>query len=101
MPRIRETPVAGTSYSRCDQMVVNIDDSGKVLVTLSEVDLLDIPGEARPRRERSGRTFTVELKGATEVPLVDPETWEPEGPTVTMNRIRRALIGLYVHLATA
>lgn len=99
MANYQETNVAGTSYVRCNKIDVDNKDVYKAITFYEEqvVNLND--GDVIRRNiDKVGSQLTVD-NAATTFPVLNPETGEDSGVTMTYQDVYVALYSLYLHMA--
>ncbi|SNS86444.1 hypothetical protein SAMN05421763_103262 [[Luteovulum] sphaeroides subsp. megalophilum] len=97
--RFQRQPIAGESYVRCSQVVIDNPLSGPPRVTYAQETIvgtgtgqvLHIP------MQPVGRSF----EPGVEIAVLDPETGEPTGETITQSRMYALIYSAYLAAVTA
>jgi hypothetical protein len=97
MSKYKESDVLGSRYIRANQIQIQ-NELEKQSITFSEQEIINIgDGEVLKRNVGSlSAVFTPE----PEFPLLNPETGEPTGQTMSYGAVYVVLHSLYIHLAT-
>lgn len=98
MPNYRETPVAGTQYQRCHQVLIHNPHNSKPHIEMFEEVVASV-GDVGYSRAAEGLSF--DFDPAEVIPLLDPETGAATGQSITQAEIHRAIYSLYLAKAAA
>ena len=98
MPNYRETAVAGTQYQRCHQVLIHNPRVGLPHIEMFEEVVAKV-GDDAYSRPAEGLRFAFDPAEA--IPLLDLETGEATGGSMTQAEIHRAIYSLYIAKATA
>ena len=97
MPDYKETSVAGHSWQRCTQVVIDNRRGAVPTVRFDEENVVALEGAAEVRTPVGG--LTVEFDPAREIPLRDPQTGEPTGAVMTYAEAYAVLYSAYLEAA--
>ena len=100
MSNYQETEVTGTAYVRANQIIVANPLEGVKAISYMEEQVINLSDGEQIFRSAGGfqEPFTAENVG-TEFPLLNPQTGEQLGPTMTFQGLYVALYSLYFFLA--
>lgn len=92
--KLDQKPIAGESYIRCSQVVIDNRLGVAPSVTFHRESVLGIDGGAVMRQPMSPREMV--FGPAAAVPILNPETGEPTGQTVTHGEIYALIYSAFV-----
>ena len=98
MPEYNETDVTGSAYQRCYQVVIDNPLSGVPTIRFDEERVVVATGA--PSRTPLG-PLAVAFDPAATIPLIDPQTGEPTGESITHRELYVALYSGYIEQAAA
>lgn len=94
MPRYKESAVTGVRYRRPRSILLYNPPDGSPRIQYDE-EVLTETDDGKKMKEGIG-PLSVEYDGQKEIPLVNPQTDEPTGQTVTWRQIYVALYSAYL-----
>ena len=97
MPDYKETSVAGHSWRRCHQIVIDNRRSTVPTVRFDEETVVALDGAAEVRTPAGA--LTVEFDPAREIALRDPQTGKPTGAVMTYAEVYAVLYSAYLDAA--
>lgn len=97
MPDYKETSVAGHSWQRCAQVVIDNRRGAVPTVRFDEETVVALDGAAEVRTPVGG--LTVDFAPSREIPLRDPQTGEPTGAVMTYAEAYAVLYSAYLEAA--
>lgn len=97
--KLNQTPFAGESYVRCPQVVVDNRLGATPAVTFHRETVIGIAGGGVLRQALSPREMIFDP--AAEVPVLNPETGEPTGETITQGALYALIFSVFVAAETA
>lgn len=99
MANYQETTLAGTAYTRASEVyIINREDAKSIMFQEQRVVTLDDGEVIRRSAGQVVSPFTPENAG-TAIPLLNPETGESLGASMTYEELYVALYSLYLKLA--
>jgi len=98
MANYQETTVSGESYVRCNYVKINNGMASKI-ISFQEEKIINLEDETIIKNLGSvSEEFKAE-NAATEFPLLNPETGEDTGATMSYQNLYVGLYSLYLYLA--
>lgn len=97
--KLDQKPITGESYIRCPQVVIDNRLGAAPRVTFDRESVLGVEGGAVMRQPMSPRVMTFDP--SVEVPVLNPETGEPTGQTITHGEIYALIYSAFVAAETA
>lgn len=99
MANYQESNIAGTKYRRAFQVHVQNDMQHKA-ITFEEEEVINLDGADVIQKKVGSVSKALTADNAnTSFALINTETGEPSGQTMTYQEVYAALYGLYLHLA--
>lgn len=98
MPNYRETAASGTQWQRCAAIVITNPYGGTPSIRMDEETIAMMGGE---KFIKSVGCIESQFNPAEIIPLINPETGEALGQTMTFMEMYVALHSLYLAKATA
>lgn len=96
MPDYKETSVAGRSWQRCHQVVIENSRSAPPTLRFDEESIVALGGgEVRT----PAGVLTIDFDPSREIPLRDPQTGEPTGAVMTYAEAYAVLYSAYLDAA--
>lgn len=99
MANYQETTLNGTSYVRSNHIIVSNPLDGVKAISFMEEQVLNLEGEQVIRPKGGIQEPFTEDNLLSEFPLLNPETGEPLGTSVTYQQVYVTLYSLYMYLA--
>lgn len=97
MPDYKETAVSGTQWQRCTAVVVMNPLNATPTIRMDEEIVANFGGETF---SKSVPGIQIDFDPAMVIPLLDPQTGEPVGTTMTGLEVYVVLYSLYIKQAT-
>lgn len=98
MANYKETPVSGTKWQRCRQVVIDNPIGGAPYVTFNEEQVVNLGDESFIRNVQG---MKVDFVQDEVINLLDPVTGAPTGETMTQGKLYQAFYSLYIAKALA
>lgn len=96
--KLNQTPVAGESFIRCQQVVIDNRLGAAPTVTFHRERIVGIEGAEPIRQPMSPRPLPFDP--AASVPVLNPETGEPTGATITQGELYALVYSVFVAAET-
>jgi hypothetical protein len=98
MPNYKEQAVTGTAWRRARMVQINNESNSVPTVTFVEEEITDLGGVVV---HTDVENLSDDYSQNREIALLDPETFEPSGQTISEGLIYLALFSKYMALAAA
>lgn len=96
--KLNQTPVAGESFIRCPQVVIDNRLGVTPTVTFHRERIVGLEGADPIRQPMSPRPLPFDP--AASVPVLNPETGEPTGATITQGELYALVYSVFVAAET-
>ena len=100
MANYNETPVAGSTWTRCSSVYIGNNYGVTPTITFGEQQLIALDNLS-PLVVNSNTSCSTEFNGASNIVILDPTTGTPTGQTVTQQELYNILYSLYIATAQA
>ena len=97
--KLNQQPVAGESYVRCPQVVIDNRLGRTPVVTFHREQVIGITGSTVQRYPLPPRPLPFDP--AASVPVIHPETGEPTGATITQGELYALVFSVFIAAETA
>ncbi|MEN6306075.1 MAG: hypothetical protein ABFD96_25340 [Armatimonadia bacterium] len=95
--KLNQTPVAGESYQRCFQVVIDNPLVGSPTVMFSQETIVGT--DAATVLRIPTQPLAMPFDPAAEIAVINPETGEPTGATVTQAEVYALIFSAYIAAA--
>lgn len=96
--KLHQQPVAGESYIRCPQVVIDNRVGKSPTVTFHREQVVGMDDGAVARRPLAPNVLAFDPQAS--VPVIDPETGEPTGATITQGELYALVFSVFVDAET-
>lgn len=96
--KLNQQPVAGESYVRCPQVIIDNRLGRPPVVTFHREQVIGIEGGHAQRYPLTPKPLPFDP--AASVPVIDPETGEPTGATITQGELYALVFSVFVDAET-
>ncbi|WP_439137530.1 hypothetical protein [Roseicyclus sp.] len=97
--KLDHKPIAGESYIRCSQVIIDNRLGAAPSVTFHRESVIGIDGGAVVRQPMSPREIAFDPSFS--VPVLDPETGEATGQTITQGELYALIYSVFIAAETA
>ena len=97
----KETAVTGSKYTRANQIVISNDENQTPFIYFNEENVVILDAETKIKNPAGGIRLEFNQETAnTSFDMLNPETGDPLGASMTYQELYVALYSLYIKAAT-
>lgn len=100
MANYNETPVVGSTWTRCSSIYISNTYGVTRNITFGEQQLIVIENQP-PLVVNTNTSCATQFDATANIEILDPETGDPTGQTVTQQELYNILYSLYIATAKA
>lgn len=100
MANYNETPVVGSTWTRCSNIYIANNYGVTPTITFGEQQLIAIENQP-PLVVNTNTSCMAIFNGSSDIVILDPATGDPTGQTVTQQELYNILYSLYIATAKA
>lgn len=100
MANYNETPVVGSTWTRCSNIYIANSYGVTPTITFGEQQLIAIENQP-PLVVNTNTSCSTEFQASANIQILDPATGDPTGQTVTQQELYNILYSLYIATAKA